>query len=200
MGAGLFGLRFLQLEHVGRKSGLPRKTPLLYVEDGDRFIVAASNAGQNRHPAWWLNLAARPEAVVTAAGERVEVHARRALRQEEARLWIRLGESYRWFSEYRVGTTRDIPVVVLEPLAPRSGRPSADRRTWYDRVAVVTGAASGVGRALCEELAVRGCRLALVDINAEGLREVATRIQELGGSVSTHVADVSDAERMRTLR
>ena len=199
LGAGVFGLRFLRLEHVGRKSGLPRETPLLYVEDGDRFIVAASNAGRDRHPAWWLNLSAHPEAIVTAAGERVPVSARRALLQEEARLWLRLEESYRWFSKYREGTEREIPVVILEPLAPRTNPPSIERRTWYERVAVVTGAASGVGRALSEELAVRGCRLALIDINAEGLQDLATRIQALGGEVSTHIADVSNAERMAAL-
>ncbi|MCP4003846.1 MAG: SDR family NAD(P)-dependent oxidoreductase [bacterium] len=80
-----------------------------------------------------------------------------------------------------------------------TGSRSSGAGIWQGRVAVVTGAASGVGRALSEALAVRDCRLALVDVNAEGLREVANRVQELGGVASTHIADVSDAERMKLL-
>lgn len=67
------------------------------------------------------------------------------------------------------------------------------------RVAVVTGSASGVGRATAELLAQRGCALALVDIDAEGLAVVARELEERGTRVSLHVADVSDAERMESL-
>lgn len=199
LGGGVFGWHFLQLEHVGRKSGQLRKTPLLYIEDGDRFVVVASNAGQDRHPAWWLNLQTTPEALVTANGESAHVVARRATTEEAARLWVRLEESYRWFGEYRAGTERDIPIVVLEPTSPRRGERWREVRTWFDRVAVVTGAASGVGRALSQELAIRGCRLALVDVNAEGLEEVARQLRAYGTAVTTHVADVSDPVRMQAL-
>ena len=67
------------------------------------------------------------------------------------------------------------------------------------RVAVVTGAASGIGRAVSLELAAKGCALALVDVNEAGLAEVADRVRGLGRKVSVHVADVADRARMERL-
>ncbi|MFI5314510.1 MAG: SDR family NAD(P)-dependent oxidoreductase [Myxococcota bacterium] len=67
------------------------------------------------------------------------------------------------------------------------------------RVAVVTGAASGIGRALSLELAARGCAVALVDVNESGLSPVADAVRALGRKVSLHVADVADRARMERL-
>jgi NAD(P)-dependent dehydrogenase (short-subunit alcohol dehydrogenase family) len=67
------------------------------------------------------------------------------------------------------------------------------------RTAVVTGAASGIGRALALRLAEQGCHLALCDRNESGLEETRARIQSMGRRVSAHVVDVSSKERMRTL-
>ena len=67
------------------------------------------------------------------------------------------------------------------------------------RVAVITGAASGIGRATADRLAQEGCALALVDIDAERLAETASGVEELGARVSTHVADVADEARMQQL-
>ena len=66
-----------------------------------------------------------------------------------------------------------------------------------DRVAVVTGAAGGIGRATSVALAKEGCRLALCDVNEAGLEETAALVRELGRTVSTHIVDVSNKERMR---
>ncbi|MCP4005425.1 MAG: SDR family NAD(P)-dependent oxidoreductase [bacterium] len=68
-----------------------------------------------------------------------------------------------------------------------------------NRVAVITGGASGIGRALALELAGRGCDLALVDLNRAGLDEAAERARASGRKVSTHIADVADRERMAKL-
>ena len=67
------------------------------------------------------------------------------------------------------------------------------------RVAVITGGASGIGRATARRLAREGCRLALVDLNANRLAETAAEIESSGTRVSQHVADVADPERMKTL-
>lgn len=72
-------------------------------------------------------------------------------------------------------------------------------RKLIDRTAVVTGAASGIGKATAELLARRGCRLALVDISEAGLAETADRIRRVGGQVSTHVLSVADKDAMFAL-
>lgn len=66
------------------------------------------------------------------------------------------------------------------------------------RVAVVTGAAGGIGRATSVALAKEGCHLALCDVNTAGLEETAALVRELGRNVSTHIVDVSNKERMRS--
>ena len=72
-------------------------------------------------------------------------------------------------------------------------------RELRDKVAVVTGAGGGIGRATCLALADRGCRLALVDVDLDGLAETQRQVTTTGVDVSTHVADVSDRDRMAEL-
>ena len=72
-------------------------------------------------------------------------------------------------------------------------------RSFENKVAVVTGAASGIGRALAQQLAQRGAALALVDVNAAALAETAASVAATGRRVTTHVADVADAARMEAL-
>lgn len=115
LGARIGGISVLLLENVGRKSGTLHLTPLLFVEDAGRYVVVASNAGDDRNPAWWLNLRERPEAAVRVAGRRVEVKARRAGPGESEALWPKLDAAYKYYADYRTRTTRDIPVVILEP-------------------------------------------------------------------------------------
>jgi len=117
VGWKILWMRILLLRHVGRKTGLERVIPLLYVEDGGRWIVAASNNGDQRHPAWWLNLEAHPEAEIQVGGESHTVRARLASPEESDQLWNKLVASYRYYTRYREGTARDIPLVILEPSA-----------------------------------------------------------------------------------
>jgi deazaflavin-dependent oxidoreductase (nitroreductase family) len=114
LGGRAGALRFLVLHHTGRKSGRSFTTPLLYVEDGERWLVVASNAGDNRHPAWWLNLCARPQAEIELGAERVAVQAHTAAGAERAALWAKLTAVYPPYAEYQRRTAREIPVVVLE--------------------------------------------------------------------------------------
>src|SRR5512139_3816776 len=72
-------------------------------------------------------------------------------------------------------------------------------RRLEGRVALVTGAASGIGRALAQALAQRGCALALVDVNEAGLARTADLVRAAGRKVSVHVADVADRARMERL-
>ncbi len=114
IGSSAFRMRFLLLGHVGRKSGLQRYTPLLCVEDEDRWIIVGSNGGDDRPPAWWLNVQTHPKAEVRYYRERVPVTAREAGESEYEALWAKLQQSYAFYDNYRTRTTRKIPVVVLE--------------------------------------------------------------------------------------
>jgi F420H(2)-dependent quinone reductase len=109
------GMPVMSLTTTGRKSGKPRSTPVIYVEDGDRLVVMPSNAGSDAPPAWWLNLQANPEAEVQIAKERRRVRARRATPEEAERLWPRMCESYSGFEAYQEFTDREQPIVLLEP-------------------------------------------------------------------------------------
>ena len=108
----------LLLDHVGRKSGKRFTTPLLYLDDGERLVVVASQGGLPRNPQWYLNLLARPETTVRVrrVGRRA-VRAREATGEERAELWPRLVDLYADFAKYARWTEREIPVVVLEPLS-----------------------------------------------------------------------------------
>ncbi len=114
VGGRLAGIRVLLLTSRGRRSGLPRAIPLLYLEAEKGFVVVASNAGDDRDPAWWKNLLACPEAAVQVGRERHAVRARRATPAERAELWPKLVAAYRPYARYRERTRREIPVVILE--------------------------------------------------------------------------------------
>ena len=114
LGKRMAGNDMLLLSTVGRKTGQTRVTPLLTLARGDHFLVVASNAGDDREPAWWLNLKNKPEARVQFGTEHCDVHARAAEPQEAEALWPQLIEAYAAYAEYRHKTSREIPIVVLE--------------------------------------------------------------------------------------
>lgn len=105
----------LLLTTTGRRSGATRTAPVLYMRDGERLIVIASNAGNKHAPAWSLNLKANPDAEVQVGAERRPVRARVAQEPERGELWRAMNEQYAGFEEYRQHTSREIPVFVLDP-------------------------------------------------------------------------------------
>ncbi|HEX6121524.1 MAG TPA: nitroreductase/quinone reductase family protein [Ktedonobacterales bacterium] len=105
----------LLLTTTGRKTGQPRTWPLSYLADGEALVIVASNAGQERHPAWYLNLLAEPRATVRIGGETRHVRAEVAMLAEQARLWPRLTQAEPLYAAYQRRTTRAIPVVLLWP-------------------------------------------------------------------------------------
>jgi deazaflavin-dependent oxidoreductase (nitroreductase family) len=115
IGATLAGRPMLLLRTVGRRTNQPRTAALLYVRDGDAYAVVASKGGAPRHPGWFHNLIARPEAEIQVGRERIAVRARVAEGAERARLWARADEiNQGQYAEYQSRTNRLIPVVVLE--------------------------------------------------------------------------------------
>ncbi len=115
VGGKMGGRPILLLTTIGRKSGKERVTPLLYLPEGDHFIVIASNWGEANHPMWWLNLQANPRAKIQVGRNTIAVTARQASPEERQRLWPVIASRYSNFAGYQKRTTREIPVVILTP-------------------------------------------------------------------------------------
>jgi deazaflavin-dependent oxidoreductase (nitroreductase family) len=107
----------LLLTTTGRRSGEPRTAPVMYLRDGERFVVINTNAGNARTPAWSLNLKADPEAEVEVGRRRMPVRARVAEGEERAELWRRHMRQYAGWDYYASKLDREISVFVLEPRA-----------------------------------------------------------------------------------
>jgi deazaflavin-dependent oxidoreductase (nitroreductase family) len=120
-GGKLFGRMgkspILLLNTVGRKSGKKRTSPLLYVMDGEDFVIIASKGGASTHPAWYLNLRANPEATVEIGDREVRVRAEETDAEEKARLWQKMVEMYPTYDDYQKRTEREIPLLVLRPVS-----------------------------------------------------------------------------------
>ena len=111
----------LELTTIGRKSGQRRSVMLTSpVQEGETFVIVASRGGDDRNPAWFLNLRDRPEVGVRFRGkpERA-MRARIATPDERARLWPQVTATYRGYAQYQTKTDREIPLVVLEPQSER---------------------------------------------------------------------------------
>ena len=113
LGGKFAGAPVLLLDHVGRKSGRRRTTPLLYMADGEDLVIVGSRGGSDASPAWWLNLQASPATTVQLGSERRSVVARRAATDERARLWPGLTAMYPDYEVYQSRTSREIPVILL---------------------------------------------------------------------------------------
>ena len=115
IGGKVGGGPVLLLTTTGRKSGQARTAPVLYLADGDRFVVINTNAGNAKTPAWSLNLRADPEAEVEVGRKQVKVRARIAEGEEREDLWRRHMEQYEGWDYYESKLDREPTVFVLEP-------------------------------------------------------------------------------------
>jgi deazaflavin-dependent oxidoreductase (nitroreductase family) len=104
----------LLLTTTGRKSGRQLTMPLIYGQDGDRYVVVASKGGDPKHPAWYLNLQDNPQVDVQVVRDTFAAVARTATGEERARLWEMMSKIYPPYPSYQQRTDREIPVVVLE--------------------------------------------------------------------------------------
>ncbi len=109
------GMPVLLLTTTGRKTKMPRTTPLMYIRDGDAFVITASNSGSDKHPGWFLNLQASPDAQIEVPGAKLSVSAAVASVSEQARLWPELVARAPFFEGYQKGTSRFIAMVILKP-------------------------------------------------------------------------------------
>lgn len=109
------GAPLLLLTTIGRKSGEPRTSPLIYLADGDDLAIVASKGGMDHHPLWYSNLVAKPDVEVQVGRDKRRMRARTANAKEKARLWPKLVDIYPEYARYQERTEREIPVVILSP-------------------------------------------------------------------------------------
>ena len=114
-GSKVKGLPIMLLNTVGRKSGRERTRPLVYLQDGDAYIVVASAGGQDKNPGWYFNLKARPKVSFELGNGRQAAHAIEADMQGRQNLWPKIVEKGPFYDDYQRNTTREIPVIILRP-------------------------------------------------------------------------------------
>lgn len=113
LGGPFEGAPVLLLTTTGAKSGQPRTSPMMYLPEGDRIFVFASNDGKDHHPAWYHNLRANPSATVEIGTETFPVTATEITGDEHDRLYEIQAQRYPGFATYRERTDRVIPVIEL---------------------------------------------------------------------------------------
>jgi len=117
-GTTLMGMPVIILTSVGSKSGKLRKTALMRVEHNGDYAVVASLGGAPKHPVWYYNLVNHPHVELQDETVKADYLAREVTGDEKARWWERAVAAYPPFAEYQLKTEREIPVLVLEPIAP----------------------------------------------------------------------------------
>lgn len=109
------GVECVVLTTVGRRSGAVRRSPVVRVVDGDRYLVVGSMGGAPQHPQWYHNLVAHPDVTIHDGDQVHELRARVAVGAERDELWNTCVAAYDQYAIYQTRTTRQLPVVVCEP-------------------------------------------------------------------------------------
>lgn len=116
VGGPFEGAPLLLLHSVGARSGKERVNPMMYQAVGDAYAVFASKGGAPSNPDWYHNVVANPDAAIEVGTRRVPVRARIAEGVERDTIWETQKQRYPGFADYEARTTRQIPVVILEPV------------------------------------------------------------------------------------
>jgi deazaflavin-dependent oxidoreductase (nitroreductase family) len=118
VGGQFEGADLLLLTTTGAKSGIARTSPLGYLRDGDRLLLAASAAGAPKNPDWFHNVLAHPEVTVELGTDTFRAVASVPDGAERDALWDKVTAALPGYAEYQKGTDRVIPVVVLMSVVP----------------------------------------------------------------------------------
>jgi deazaflavin-dependent oxidoreductase (nitroreductase family) len=117
VGGPFENMTLLLLHTRGAKSGEPRINPVATMPDGDRYVIIASKGGAPSNPDWYYNLVANPQVGVEVGTKQFQARATVTEEPERTRLYDKMASLYPGFEEYRQNTTRQIPVIILEPLS-----------------------------------------------------------------------------------
>jgi len=114
VGGQFEGAPLLILHTVGARSGEPRTNIMMYLADGERYLVFASNAGGDSHPSWYFNIKADPRVRVEVGDDVFEAEAVEVQGDERDQKYAEQARRYPGFADYERKTTRTIPVVALD--------------------------------------------------------------------------------------
>lgn len=113
VGSPFAGATVLLLHSTGAKSGAERINPLVYLPDGDHWVIIASKGGAPKHPDWHHNLVAHPNASIEVGTDTIDVDAKLVTGPERDELYARQVARFATFGDYEKATTREIPVFRL---------------------------------------------------------------------------------------
>lgn len=118
IGSRMFKNDVLLLTTIGRKSGKKRTTPLMYLRDGDKYLVTASAGGDPKHPGWYWNATQGSAPVgIQVRGHKMTVKVEEAAGDQRTALYQRFIQSHPGFADYEKKVARTIPVLILTPVA-----------------------------------------------------------------------------------
>jgi deazaflavin-dependent oxidoreductase (nitroreductase family) len=107
------GMLLLLLTTTGARTGQRRATPLTYLPDGDRYVVAAANGGAPSNPAWYHNVVADPRVTVEAGTETFAAIVTIAVGPERAALYRRCVSAHPQLADYQAMRAREVPIVLI---------------------------------------------------------------------------------------
>ena len=115
VGGQFQGAPMLLLHTTGAKTGQERVNPVVYQQVPGGYAVFASKGGAPDNPDWYHNLLAHPRVSAEIGTQTAEFAARVTEGEEREQIWTAQKAAYPGFADYEAKTSRQIPVVILEP-------------------------------------------------------------------------------------
>jgi deazaflavin-dependent oxidoreductase (nitroreductase family) len=119
VGGTFEGSPLLLINHTGRRTRKIRINPVMYLRDGDRYLVFGSKGGADTHPDWYHNLKAHPDVQIEVGDQKIDVHAEEIKGAERDRIYAKQASLYPQFAQYQKKTKRIIPVIAFTPKSKR---------------------------------------------------------------------------------
>ena len=119
VGGNFEGAPLLLINHTGARTRKIRINPVMYLKDGNRYLVFASKGGADTHPDWYHNLKAHPDVKIEVGTETIEARAEEIKGAERDRLYKKQASLYPQFAQYQQKTKRTIPVIAFTPKTNR---------------------------------------------------------------------------------
>src|SRR5450759_4211227 len=115
MGGKFGGGQVLLLDSMGRKTRKSRTNPVMFIRDGNNYVVTASAGGAPANPGWYYNLIANPSTKIQVMGQKIDVSVEEARGEKREQLWSKLTAEQPQFKGYETKTTRKIHMLILKP-------------------------------------------------------------------------------------